>query len=227
MQTHYLVLVFFIAGTIMSVVLHEIAHGFIARQCGDHTAEAAGRLSLNPIKHIDPFMTILMPILTMVFSGGSLIFGGAKPVPINPYFFRNLEIDDLKVSVAGVATNFAIALACGATLHAWPRESAGFTLFTMLTVANLGLGFFNLIPIPPLDGSHVARFFLARINPGLAAVYERIGMMGLILVFMFASIFSGPIFLAMNFVWKDVLLMTDVQWYRVIGEFWGNFSAQP
>lgn len=223
METHYIVFAFYVAGLIMSVVLHEIAHGLVAKKCGDHTADAAGRLSLNPIRHIDPFMTILMPILTMVASHGTLIFGGAKPVPVNPYFFRNLELDDLKVSVAGVATNLAIALACGATLHVWSRESAGFTLFTMLTVANLGLAFFNLIPIPPLDGSHVARFFLARISPGLAAMYERIGMMGLVLVLMFSWVFSKPIFTAMDFVWSSVLLMNDVQWYRVIGEFWGTF----
>jgi Zn-dependent protease len=222
-NVNYIVAGLYFATLVMSIVLHEVAHGWMARRCGDHTAEAAGRLTLNPIPHIDPIFTILMPIITMFASGGGLIFGGAKPVPVNPYFFRNLELDDLKVSVAGVAVNFSIALGCGLTLHVWPPDSVGYTFFTLITIANLALGFFNLIPIPPLDGSHVARFFLAKISPEIAAGYERIGMFGLILVIMLARFFSGPIFTGVNFVWFRLLGITGPTWYEVIRRFWSAF----
>jgi len=202
----------------MSVILHEIAHGWMARRCGDHTAEMAGRLSLNPIHHIDPMFTIVMPLLTLAASGGQFIFGGAKPVPVNPYNFRNIEIDDLKVSVAGVVTNLAIAIACGLTLHVWIPGSLGYTLFTLVTVANLFLAFFNLVPIPPLDGSHVARFFIAKVSPEIAATYERIGIFGFILIIFFVNRFQLPIILAMDFVWSRVLFI-DTHWYQVIAEF--------
>jgi len=220
---NYIVLVLYAGALIMSIVLHEIAHGWVARRCGDPTAEAAGRLSLNPIRHVDPFMTIILPILVLFSSGGRMIFGGAKPVPVNPYNFRNLEIDDLKVSVAGVITNMAIALICGFALHLWQPGTVGFTLFTMITVANLGLAFFNLIPIPPLDGSHVARFFLAKVSPPLADAYQRLGIVGLIFIFLLAGYFFAPIRWAMDFFWFTVLGHNTVDWARVIYDFWQTF----
>jgi Zn-dependent protease len=207
----------------MSVVLHEVAHGWVAKQCGDYTAEAAGRLSLNPLRHIDPFMTIILPILLLFLSGGRSIFGGAKPVPVNPYKFRNLELDDLKVSVAGVTVNLIIAFAFGMALHAMTPDTVGFTLFTMVTISNLALAFFNLIPIPPLDGSHVARFFLSRISQHVANAYERLGFFGLVFVFLFFSYFQRPIYLGMDFFWTRILGHNDVDWLTVIAGFRARF----
>ena len=222
---HYIVLVLFIAAFVMSVILHEAAHGWMAARCGDYTAEAAGRLSLNPIRHIDPFYTILMPIMILVASGGSMIFGGAKPVPVNPYNFRNMEIDDLKVSVAGVAVNFSIALVCGYLIHAFAPGTVGYTLLTLITVSNLLLGFFNLTPIPPLDGSHVLRFLLGRVSPELATAYERIGRFGFIilLLLIYSRALGGPLVAAVDFVWYSVLANGPVHWGDVLFSFASSF----
>ncbi len=223
MPVNYVVLALYIAAFIMSVVLHEIAHGWVARACGDPTAEIQGRLSLNPVKHIDPIMTILMPALLMIVSKGQFIFGGAKPVPVNPYMLRNPEIDDLKVSVAGVTVNLSIAAVLGFSVHLWEPDTAGFTLFTLVSVTNLFLAFFNLIPIPPLDGSHVFRFLLARISPQAAAAYERIGMFGIFLVMVFIMMLGGVLSIAIDIVWSNVFMLRDVPWWRVTGAFWASF----
>ncbi len=222
-NANYIVLSLFLAAFLMSVVLHEVAHGWVAKQCGDPTAELAGRLSLNPIRHIDPVMTIIVPFFMMYFAG--VIFGGAKPVPVNPYNFRNLERDDLKVSVAGVVVNFIIAAVFGFGLHLWQPGQMGFTLFALVAVANLVLAFFNLIPIPPLDGSHVMRFIIARFSPQAAARYERLGMFGLILVFLLFGFFSPLLFGAVDFVWTDIFMIRDVSWMAVIHQFRQSFAA--
>ena len=188
----HLVTVLWLLGFVMSIVLHEVAHGLAARRAGDHTAEMAGRLSLNPIRHIDPFMSIALPAIMYITSGGRYMFGGAKPVPINPYNFRNLELDDLRVSLAGVATNFLLAAGLGYTLHFWEPHTVGYSLFGRLAMTNVILGTFNLMPIPPLDGSHVMRFLIAKIDPGIAAAYERIGMFGIALVLLFGGLIQAP-----------------------------------
>ncbi|MHC4712082.1 MAG: site-2 protease family protein [Planctomycetota bacterium] len=223
MPVNYVVLVLFIAAFIMSVVLHEIAHGWVARACGDPTAEAQGRLSLNPVKHIDPFMTILMPALLMYLSRGRMIFGGAKPVPVNPYMLRNPEKDDLKVSLAGVTVNLTLAAIFGFSVRLWPQDTVGFTLFTLICVANLALAFFNLIPIPPLDGSHVFRFFLARISPQAAAAYERIGMFGIVLVILLITALGRVYGFAIDYVWSNVFMLGDAPWWRVVDTFRDSF----
>jgi len=223
MGLNYIVLVLFAAAFVMSVVLHEVAHGYVARLCGDPTAEIAGRLTLNPIKHIDPIMTIAVPLVLLYVSGGRVFFGGARPVPVNPYLLRNGEVDDLKVSLAGVTTNFTMALVFGWSLHLWRPGEAGFTLFALIAIANLMLGMFNLIPVPPLDGSHVVRFLLARVAPEAAAAYQRIGMFGIVLVMLFWSFFGRFIFIAVTFVWDKVLLMGEVPWWDVISQFRATF----
>lgn len=195
----------FIAAFLMSIVLHEVAHGWMARQCGDPTAELAGRLSLNPLKHIDPFFTILMPIVTYWTAG--FLFGGAKPVPVNPYNFRNLERDDIKVSLAGVTVNFIIALVTGYSLHILVPGSIAYSLFARIAFVNLVLAFFNLIPVPPLDGSHLLRHFLAKVNRQMAEAYERIGMFGFLFIIVLLNFNLLPIRVAIGFVWRHVLLL--------------------
>ena len=151
-----------------SITLHEFMHGYAAYRLGDPTAKNAGRLSLNPLRHVDPFGTVLLPLI-LAFAGGP-IFGYAKPVPVNPRYFRDIRMGDLITGVAGPAANLGLAFA-GAGL-AWAAlpvagligtGAAGWMMLvgTLLTQTNLVLMFFNLIPLPPLDGSSIIPVFLS------------------------------------------------------------------
>lgn len=155
---------------LFALTIHEFAHAWSAYLCGDSTAKDRGRMTLDPFAHLD-----LMGSLCMLFVG----FGWAKPVPVNPYNFRHPRRDDIFVSLAGVAANLAtaltVALLMRLTLHLgfW-QTSAGLTVWRMLATLllfSLALMLFNLIPIPPLDGSHVLKNLLPR---GAAAAYERL-----------------------------------------------------
>ena len=148
-----------------SVVLHEIAHGYAALRLGDPTARDAGRLSLNPLKHIDVFGTVLLPL--MMFAMGGPIFGYAKPVPINPNYFKDIRKGDLITGLAGPLTNLALALV-GALIYRGSGLLPGGLFSSILGLVgfafvevNLVLMFFNLIPIPPLDGSSIWPIFLS------------------------------------------------------------------
>ncbi len=173
-----------------SVVMHEIAHGYAALKCGDDTASLMGRLTLNPIPHIDPVGTILLPLMLIIFRAG-IIFGWAKPVPINPYNFYNYRDGMIKVSLSGVMTNFAIATLLAAFVYiinitGLQNTAAGANIIVLLTATasiNIILGVFNLVPIPPLDGSN----FLSVILPDdLARKYESIKPYGFfIIIFLF------------------------------------------
>ncbi len=171
----------FIAIFMMSIVLHEYAHGWMAAKCGDFTAAAAGRLTLNPLKHIDPFMSVILPLLLYFSSGGLFIFGAAKPVPINPYRFRNLIKGYRLVSIAGVATNVVIAISLSLLLRVllatrlYSAESVGTLVLMRGIYFNLLLAIFNMVPIPPLDGSRMLQTFLPK---ELSDVFDRIGMFG-------------------------------------------------
>lgn len=150
---------------IPAIVLHEVMHGFAANRLGDPTAKQQGRLSLNPLKHIDPFGTVIMPFLLMMMN--MPVFGYAKPVPYNPAYFKNPKRDDFIVGMAGPAANLAMALVAGAAawllspLSSTIMVSNAFLLYfyylflPLFTLINLYLMFFNLLPIPPLDGSSI------------------------------------------------------------------------
>ena len=173
--------IFIIAFLVESIVLHEIAHGYVARMFGDRTAERLGRITLNPIAHIDPMMTIVVPLAAYILSNGTFIIGGAKPVPVDPRNYRRPVLGDVCVSAAGVVVNLLIAVAMILLLnlvHAAFGDLAGSVIvYVALHVAllNIVLALFNLIPIPPLDGSHLFKYLLP---PGLRGAYERLGRTG-------------------------------------------------
>lgn len=167
---------------LFSMVAHEYAHGYAALMQGDPTARDAGRLTLNPLKHIDPWFTLLLPLLLYLGSGGRVIFGGAKPVPVDPRNYRRFRRGDVIVSGAGIVVNLGLFLGFTALtwLFGWVADAAGAagaaasgTIQRALMWGiwlNLLLAFFNLLPIPPLDGSHLLYHVLPR---PVAAAYQR------------------------------------------------------
>ena len=186
-----------------SIILHEIAHGYAALALGDETALRLGRLTLNPLPHIDPFMTVLLPLMTYVMSNGTFIFGGAKPVPINPAVFRNPIRALALTAAAGPLTNFVIALVCvGLVRIAYiaPDHSINQAIFIQLAILNAFLGVFNLIPVLPLDGGRVLTGLLPR---NIAMVYartERFGILGVIVVILLLQT-AGTL----NFLFRYIL----------------------
>ncbi len=184
--------------TLFSMILHELMHGVVALRLGDDTAKYSGRLSLNPLKHIDPVMTIMVPILLALMGGP--IFGGAKPVPINKYKLKYREWGFALVAIAGPLTNFILALVfflvgywAGAFQiqngEVYYSADSFWSMFAMLGVSiNLGFMLFNIIPIPPLDGSRV----LYAIAPegGVRVFMEQIERYGLFVVY-FCLLFFG------------------------------------
>ena len=188
---------------LFSMVAHEYAHGYAALKQGDPTAYQLGRLTWNPLKHIDFFMTLVLPIVTFVSSNGTVIFGGAKPVPVVPRNFRNFKRGDIIVSLAGVATNLVLAVVCTAlatTLgmigQAIPSLATLLSILQVMMIlgiqVNLILAFFNLLPIPPLDGSHVMKYLLP---PAWSLRYQQLGAYGILLLFvLFATDFGRPLF---------------------------------
>lgn len=168
-----------------ALVLHEVAHGYAAYKLGDPTAKLAGRLSLNPLKHIDPFGTIILPgcliAMSVLGGGGGMLFGYAKPVPYNPRYFKNLRKGELIVGLVGPATNLVLSLVGAAIAwggiylyqHVYELPAIGFYIWyfgTYFCTINLCLAFFNLIPIPPLDGSSIIAVFLS--DRALATYYK-------------------------------------------------------
>jgi len=189
--------VFQIAVLILSAVAHEVSHGFIAERLGDPTARNAGRLTLNPLKHLEWFGSFLLPVLMYIGSAGSFFFGWAKPVPYNPVYFKNPTADAAKVAFAGPATNFLIAIIVGLVLRFAEFPVGGYferldLLLRDIVVINIMLALFNLIPIPPLDGSKVIRIFFP--DAQWLDQIEQYGFFILLFMLMFGLFsFLGPI----------------------------------
>jgi len=180
---------------IYSIILHEIAHGLAAERLGDPTARVSGRLTLNPFPHIDPLMSIVVPFF-LLLSGSPIIFGSAKPVPIDPYNLRNPRKDMGTIGLAGPAANLLLAL-CFALIARFlvsffPNPSL-LKLLGNVAFVNIVLAVFNLIPIPPLDGGRVMVAILPdKYSEALAGV-ERFGMFLLLFLLFFpTSFFSLP-----------------------------------
>lgn len=182
--------IFSLAVLFFSIVLHEIAHGSAALHLGDPTAKNAGRLTLNPIKHIDFFGTIILPLLLLITTAGQgPIIGWAKPVPVNPFNFRDQKWGSLKVSLAGPSVNFLLAVIFGLAIRFFPfLPEASLSLFSMIVIYNFAWGIFNLLPFPPFDGSHILFTLLPKHFDSLKLFLYRYGIF--ILVFF---IFLGGI----------------------------------
>ncbi len=176
--------IFIIIILIMSVVVHEVSHGFMALYLGDPTAKYAGRLTLNPLKHLDPVGSILVPILG--YFGGGVIIGWAKPVPFNPYNLRNQKWGEALVAIAGPLSNIVLAIIFTLIIRSFDL-GAGLFLVKYLVFLNIVLAIFNLVPIPPLDGSKI---LFALFPTKLASFRANVEHYGLVLVLIFIFFFS-------------------------------------
>lgn len=193
------------------MVAHEYAHAEAAYRQGDDTAYVLGRLTMNPLKHIDPFMTVLLPIVLWVSSGGRYTFGAAKPVPVNPRKFRQYVRGDVIVSLAGIVTNLVLFAAftgayaliglVGRALQPSFSDTMGILqrMAEFGMTINLILAFFNLIPIPPLDGSHVVYHLLP---PATGLRYRSVGRYGFVLIMALTYFLPGALNVALWPAWQ-------------------------
>jgi len=225
---HILEIVLSLVAVFTAIVLHEVSHGYVAYRLGDPTAKARGRLTLNPLAHIDPIGTVLVPLVLVVLHS-PFLFGWAKPVPINPNYFRNPFRGMLYVAIAGPITNLALALGATAVgrllLLAFPDPlfflrgtftanimQTIFFLMGIFVIFNIVLAVFNMIPIPPLDGSRVLTYFLPSEGRRVMILLERYGFLILI-----AFIFLGglnALFGLMGGIWNGLL---GNYWQLIVG----------
>jgi Zn-dependent protease len=217
---------------VFAMVAHEYAHAAVALRQGDDTAYMLGRVTLNPLTHIDPWMSILLPALLWFGSGGRFTFGGAKPVPVNPRKFRNYRKGDILVSAAGVTTNLILALV-------W---SVGFVVVGMLAPAlssmtavldtlqrmlvygiwlNLVLCFFNLIPVPPLDGSHLLYHALP---PRAGSWYRGLQRFGYLPIFALMFLFRPVMVLLLTPAFKAMGFFLHLILPFSVGDGWNIFQ---
>lgn len=215
MLNEAVLIIFYIIILLYSVILHEVAHGVAALWLGDPTAKYAGRITANPFKHIDPWLTIGMPLIMLILTNFRFAFGGAKPVPYNPYNLKNQKWGPAIVGLAGPASNILIAIAAAAAAKFISIPMAGkadiisnfndwgkisqvvsgnlgaifFEIAIFIIFWNVLLAFFNLIPIPPLDGSKLL-FSLFPIRVETMAMLEQFGF---VILLFFIIFFSGPL----------------------------------
>lgn len=206
-ETYLIYIVCSVLSFVPALVLHEVAHGFAAYKLGDPTAKRAGRLSLNPVKHIDPFGTVILPFLLMVM--GWPVFGYAKPVPYNPTYFKDPRKGDFIVGLAGPLANLAMACVAGLLAHLLLGSYLGlggnvlfdyfYTMFLpMFALINLYLMFFNLLPIPPLDGSSIFALLIPRRYLGKYYSVQR---------------YAFPVFMIVIVVFPYVFGFNPFSWY--------------
>lgn len=189
---------------IFSVIIHEVAHGLMAENLGDPTARQAGRLTFNPLKHLDFFGSFLFPLL-LFMAHSPFVFGWAKPVPYNPFLLiKDLKYGPLKVALVGPIANLGVALVLGLILRfsfGWLPPTA-VALLAFVVFMNVLLAIFNLVPLPPLDGSKVLTIFLPR---KYSLILENIGLGGIFLVMAFIYVFGGYFYQAVDFIFKLIV----------------------
>lgn len=218
---------------VFAMVAHEYAHAATALRQGDDTAYMLGRVTLNPLPHIDPVMSIILPAVLWFGSGGSFTFGGAKPVPVNPRRYRNYKRGDILVSAAGVVTNLILALVwavvfivVGLVGKALPGAAPVLdTLQRMMVYGiwlNLVLCFFNLIPIPPLDGSHLMYHLLP---PRAGAWYRGLQRFGYLPIFALMFLFRPAIAFLLTPAYKGMVLLLQVIYPYRVGPGWNIFQS--
>ncbi|MBS7670305.1 site-2 protease family protein [Croceicoccus gelatinilyticus] len=200
---------------VVSIVFHEVAHGWAALALGDTTAKERRRLTLNPVRHADPVGTVLVPGALALFGGP--IFGWAKPVPVNKWRLNNPRYGMMAVAAAGPGTNFALALIAaiglgllGRDLTAEPTGALEWTFLALnyMVIINLFLALFNLLPIPPFDGSHIVEGLLPR---KWAAAYEKLRPIGMVLlVLLIAATWAFP-----QFGLIEKIILPPVEWIRM------------
>jgi Zn-dependent protease len=218
--TNWLLRILLIApGLLLGVIIHEVAHGYIAYKFGDPTPKSMGRLTLDPMAHLDPIYSILLPLI-FIISGSNIIFGMAKPIPINPNNFRDYKKGIRYVSLAGPVSNLLLAFIAGNLLGIFmiilkfliPSLLNSFffnvieKIFLNTISINLFLALFNLIPIPPLDGSKVLASFMSYHNMNRFLRLEKYGIFIIFLLIYFAgSVFWSILSPIQNFFWKICL----------------------
>ena len=186
-----IITIFALIVLLFSIMIHELAHGYVAYSLGDPTAKYEGRLTLNPLKHLDPFGSVILPLLLFI-AGSPFLFGWAKPVPVNPYNFSDKKYGDIKVSIAGPLSNFSLAIVFGLILRFLPNEivynNPGIALALGYIVSlNIWLAVFNLIPVPPLDGSWILFNFLPDSMQGVQSFLRQYGIVILVLLILFGG----------------------------------------
>ncbi len=198
-----------IAVLVFAVVVHEVSHGYVSYLLGDPTAKEQGRLTFNPLSHLDPFMSVILPAF-LIFSGSPFVIGGAKPVPVNPLFYKNHKRDLMLVSIAGPGSNFLLAAITVGLLAAAVRipfidiqKMPGLFLFIKyMIIINVILCVFNLIPVPPLDGSKIV---MALLPDDMAMKYESISPFGIfiiigLLMLNILDLIFRPVFIFLQYV---------------------------
>lgn len=186
----------FVVSLILAIAIHEFAHAFAADRLGDPTARAAGRLTLNPIAHIDPIGTVALPLGLMLLSGGSFAFGWGKPTPFDPYNLQHPRRDTGIISIAGPISNLLLASAVALLIHFLPY-SFGFFLIP-LVITNISIAIFNLIPVGPLDGQKIVFALLPRdLAYEYQAIMNRYGTL-ILLLLIFPIFGSSPVMAIME-----------------------------
>jgi len=170
---------------IIAMTVHEFAHGWVANKLGDPTAKYSGRLTLNPLAHIDPLGTIILPLALFIATSGRFVFGAAKPVPINYWSLKNPKRDIILVGAAGPLANFVLAFILSLLWRVLPLSTIWDFILKNLIFINVILGVFNLLPIPPLDGS---RILMGLLPASLADKYSRLEPYGFIIIIVLISL---------------------------------------